>query len=242
MRTSMLSSLLALMLLAPSAVQAQHGLRIASVEALEPIHGCRASAAVVDDPLWSSLLEVVTLDGRVAKDSLRSLQDAAMSAAAEHPDDVDREFMVAAILGARAEVEGGRTKIRVAEALLGRLEIVLRLQPDHAGALHLLGRLNASVMRLDGVTRFLATRVMGGDRLGSASWNAAERLFLQAILHEPCLTDHRLQLARAYADQGKRVEARAQLRELFALGPDASRDHRVWPAAVELAQDLGGAD
>lgn len=232
--------LASMLLVVPAVAQARQETRIASIEPLEPIRRCSAGAAGVDNPMWSRLMDVVTLDRDSAKESLRALQASAASEAALRPDDVDSQFMVAAILGARAEVEGGRSKVHVADELLGQLEIVLALQPDHPGALHLLGRLNASVMRLDRVTRFVATHVMGGDRLGSASWQAAEHLFLLAISHEPCLTDHRLQLARAYADQGKTREARSQLRQLLALGPDASRDHRVWSEALELEERLGG--
>lgn len=243
MRTSIQQLILAsTLLVSPTVAQAQREIRVASVEPLEPINRCSASAGVSDSPIWGTLMEVVTLDRDAAKDSLRALQASATSVAAEHPDDVDSQFMVAAILGARAEVEGGRSKIRVADELLGQLEVVFALQPEHPGALHLLGRLNASVMRLDRVTRFVATHVMGRDRLGSASWQAAEGLFLRAISHEPCLTDHRLQLARAYADQGKRREARAQLQALLALGPDASRDDRVWGEALHLADELGGGN
>lgn len=232
----------AVLLLLPGFAEAQRELHVASVESLEPIGRCGGGDPAAGGPMWSTLMEVVTLDRDVAKDSLRVLQESATVVAAERPDDVQAQFLLAAILGARAEVEGGRSKIRVADDLLAQLEVVLGLQPDHPGALHLLGRLNASVMRLDGVTRFIATHIMGGDRLGSASWQAAERLFQRAIAYEPCLGDHRLQLARAYADQGKRQEARAELRRLFGLGPHASRDTRVWTEAMKLAEELGETD
>lgn len=226
----------------PAAAAAQHEVRLASAEPLRPIHRCAAVSPATRGPIWSTLMEVVELDEDVAKRRLRALQDSATAVAAAQPGDVESQFTLAAVLGARAEVEDGRTKIHVAEALIDQLDVVLALDPDHPGALDLLGRLHASVMRLDGITRFIATRIMGGDKLRTASWQEAERLLQRAISSEPCLGDHRFQLARVYADQGKHGQAREQLRELLVLGPRASLDQRVWGGVVALAAELDAGE
>jgi hypothetical protein len=237
MRTYRGSIVLALALL-PTAVGAQLQVRAANLEPLQPASVC-ASRQVVEDPIWEDLYEIIEMEKGVAKHQLMVLEDSAIALAAQSPEDVDVQFFVAAVLGARSEVEGGRSKIRVAQALLDRLHAVLALEPAHPGSLHLLGRLHASVMRMDWVTRFLATRILGGSKLRAASWDEAERLLETAISTEPCVGDHYYQLARVYADRGKHSLAREHLVALFDLGPSGARDYRVWGQAIELLDDLG---
>jgi hypothetical protein len=58
-------------------------------------------------------------------------------------------------------------------------------------------------MRLDRVTRFLATRLLGGGELRHASWDEARRLLESAERSEPCVPDHHFELARLYLERGE---------------------------------------
>jgi len=222
----------------PAAVGAQNQIRVAHLEPLQPATRC-ASQHLSQDPIWRTLFEIMELDRDTAKRRLLVLEDSVAALAGQRPDDVETQFHVAAVLGARSELEGGRTKMQVAQTLLDQLHSVLALDSRHAGSLHLLGRLHAAVMRMDWVTRFLATRILGGTKLSAASWDEAERLLEAATSFEPCVGDHHFQLARVYADRGKRMQARDQLMELFDLGSASTRDDRVWGQAMELLDDLG---
>lgn len=237
MMSHSLRSIVLAFLLYPAVVGAQ-GVAVLRIEPLRQETRC-ASERGAPDPVWQTLFETMDLDQEVAQRRLRVLEDSVTALSDRHPGDVELQFHVAAVLGARSEVEGGRTKMRVAQTLLGRLHELLAVAPEHGGSLHLLGRLHAAVMRMDWVTRFLATKVLGGAELSVASWNEAERLLEAAIASEPCIGDHRFQLARVYADRGRTSLAREQLMAVLDLGPAGARDPRVWRQALELLDHLG---
>jgi hypothetical protein len=224
----------------PTVVGAQLQVRAANLEPLQPASICAVRPSA-EDPMWSDLYEIVTLEWDVANRQLIALEDSATALAVQSPADVDAQFYVAAVLGARSEVEGGRTRntCRRDSPRPTRRGAGPRTGAPRVPA-HLLGRLNAAVMRMDWVTRFLATRILGGSELRAASWDDAERLLETAISVEPCVGDHHYQLARVYADRGKRSLAMEQLVALFDLGPKGARDYRVWGQAMELLDNLGG--
>lgn len=225
----------------PAAVRA----RQVQVVALEPTATLTATRCLAGPPphipAWDAVAEALVLDRDAAKARLVDLEDSVSALAAARPDDVNVQFLLAAVLGARAELEGGRTKMRIAEKLLDRLSAVLALEPEHAGALDMMGRLHAAVMRMDWLTRVVATRILGGAELRSASWEEAERLLESAIAAEPCVGDHYYQLASVYADRGKRALALDRLNEFFELGPTADVDPRVYGLATTLKAELNGS-
>jgi hypothetical protein len=86
----------------------------------------------------------------------------------------------------------------------------LRLDPRHAGCLHVMGMWNAEVMRLNSVTRMVAKNLLGGRVFGTASWNEAVRYMLASVAAEPDRIVHRVDLAQIYADMGNAARARAE--------------------------------
>lgn len=219
--------------------------RQVQVVALEPTATLTATRCLAGPPArmpaWEAVAQALVLDRDAAKARLVELEDSASALAAARPDDVDTQFLLAVVLGARAELEGGRTKMRIAEKLLEQLSAVLALDPEHGGALDMMGRLHAAVMRMDWLTRVIATRILGGAELRSASWDEAERLLQSAIAAEPCVGDHYYQLASVYADRGKRTLALDRLSEFFELGPTADVDPRVYSRATSLRAELRGS-
>jgi hypothetical protein len=157
---------------------------------------------------------------------------------AARPDDPEARYELALAIGARTEVEGGRTKLQLAGALHEELVRVLALDPAHAGAQHLLGRLHAGVMRMNRVTRFLAIKLLGGSALAGASWDEAQRLLEAAATAEPCSPDHHYELARLHQDRGNDELARRELETVLALGIDAVRAEQVVAKANALIAHL----
>ena len=97
-------------------------------------------------------------------------------------------------------------------------ERVLALEPDHAGAHNILGKVNYEVMTLGRVHRFLARLLIGDNQaLDAASWEEAERHQVASIAAAPFMILFRYELARTYLRRGKRTEAELQLRELLGL-------------------------
>jgi hypothetical protein len=183
---------------------------------LTGVHACSAPT-VNEGVAWRTVYRSRGMDEDEAKGVLAELHDSLISVARDRPDDVELQYLLAVVAGSRAEVEGGRTRVRMASEMHRRIQNVLALDPDHPGAYHLLGRLHAAVLRMDGFTRFVATRLMGGGELGDASWEDARLLLEMAVAGAPCVPDHHYELARLYAEQGDVRRAVDRLHDLLTL-------------------------
>jgi hypothetical protein len=168
-----------------------------------------------------------------------ALADAEASAEAA-PDDVDRRFALAVVVGLMADREGGRTKVRAASRLHVELRAILDMDPDHARARHLLGRLHAGVMRMDRVTRWIATNLLGGGALKEASWAGAEQNLVFAEQAVPGVLDHHYELARLYEDTHRPDLAAEELRHVLALPVTSAMEDDVRAKAGKLLESLGG--
>jgi len=209
------------LLLLPSAALGQVG-RVTLVDPLPRagVRGC-ASAEVEDGSTWSAVYRARQTDEERAKTFLAALHDSLALEVEGSPADVGVQYLLAVVIGVRTDLEGGRTGIGLAKQMHRQVRIVLELDPSHPGAHHLLGRLHAAVLRLDGVSRFVATRLLGGSELRGASWDAARQGLEKAVVGAPCVPDHHYELARLYAEQGDRERAIERLRDAVELArPD----------------------
>jgi FimV-like protein len=136
------------------------------------------------------------------------------------PQDAEAHFHLARALGRRALSLGVRDRIKYGTEVRAEALEALRLSPNHAGALHVMGVWNAEVMRLNGVQRFFAKNLLGGKILGEASWDDAVSYMQRSVAADPDRIVHHLDLGKIYADLGDKAKARAQL-ELVLRG------HRV---------------
>ena len=120
-------------------------------------------------------------------------------------------------------------------------ERVLALEPDHAGAHNILGKVNYEVMTLGRVHRFLARLLIGDNQaLDAASWEEAERHQVASIAAAPFMILFRYELARTYLRRGKRTEAELQLRELLGLTVRHPPDEMWQEIAGRPARKTGG--
>jgi hypothetical protein len=173
---------------------------------------CRPDSA--EDPVLARLTTALNGEDReTVRATLGTIEPALRAAALEAPTDVTAQYRLAALLGVRAEREGGKRRLGAASELRTQATRVLDLAPNHGGAHYLMGRLHAGVMRMDGVTRFLATRLFGGKALRDASWDTA-RLHLEAAERlAVCDPAHHFELARLYADRTDRRDMAGAARE-----------------------------
>lgn len=193
----------------------------------------------VPDTVWILVeASVATADGDRAKEILRQAERLAREAVAGHEGDVGRRFALAAVLGMRTDVEGGRTKVGLASDLYRELGAVLDLEPEHAQARYMMGRLHAGVRRMNGVTRWLATNLLGGGMLDAASWEEAERHLAFAERHAPEVPDHHLQLARLYVDTGRPDAAAREASHVLAMEAVSPLEKAARREALELADEL----
>jgi tetratricopeptide (TPR) repeat protein len=128
-------------------------------------------------------------------------------------------FAVAATVGLASLTMGKKARIRRAKIIHDEVLRTIELDPDHDGAYHILGRWNAEIMRLSGLSRFFAKSFLGAGIFREASWDAAIANLQRAVELDPARISHRLELARIYADRKRYQEARDQLGQVEAL-PD----------------------
>jgi tetratricopeptide (TPR) repeat protein len=147
----------------------------------------------------------------------RAAEALARRAIRVNPDDAEAHFHLARALGRRALSVGVRDRIKFATEVRAEALEALRLNPDHPGALHVMGVWNAEVMRLNGVQRFFAKNVLGGRVFGEASWDKAVSFMERAVAVDPDRIVHHLDLGKIYADRGDKAKARAQF-ELVIRG------------------------
>ena len=159
----------------------------------------------------------------------------ARGAAELMPDHADGWFLIAAAVGLRAEYESTRTQIRLGGEIWAMATTALDRDPNHAGAHHVMGRLNLEAMSLSGMARLIATHFYGSDVLRRTSWEQAERHLRRALALEPTQQYHRLWLARLYVERGAEDDARRLLEQVVAAAAATPLD-RVWKeeAVAEL--------
>jgi hypothetical protein len=210
-------------------------------------------AADQNRPEWASEAvpdTIVTLVERAADtddedERKRLLREAEMHARAsidDEPasaDDIGRRYALAVVLGLRANAEGGRTKVQAAAALSEELNVILAVEPEHPGARHMLGRLHAGIRRMGRVSRWLATKVMGGEALESATWRSAEDNLVFAEQRAPNVADHHLQLALLYRDTGRPELAAEEVAHTLEFQPLNALEVAVRDEALRVRSELG---
>ena len=134
-----------------------------------------------------------------------------------NPQGADGHFDLARALGRTALSLGPRDRVKYATDVRAQAMDALKIDPNHPGALHVMGMWNAEVMRLSGPTRWLAKNVLGGQVFGSANWKNAVQYMEKAVSVDPNRITHRIDLAEIYRDVNDKTRARAQFQAVLAL-------------------------
>jgi tetratricopeptide (TPR) repeat protein len=192
--------------------------------------------------LYSASREAVDLgefepDPAVKRQDLETGLGFARRAVAANPAGADGHFAVARALGRQALSVGGKKRIEFAKVVRAEALAALSDDPQHAGALHVMGVWNAEVMRLSGIERFIARNLLGGGILGTASWKDAVRYMEESVAVEPNRIVHHLDLGKIYADVGDKAKAREQFETVLALPSTEYNDpHYKEDAQRQLAR------
>ncbi|HEU4564072.1 MAG TPA: tetratricopeptide repeat protein [Gemmatimonadaceae bacterium] len=184
-------------------------------------------AAIAADPkdydaLWKASRTLVDLaefeqDAAKRQNWYKSAELYARRAIEAKPDDAEGHFSLARALGRVALTLGAKERVKYAGDVRNEALEALKYNPNHAGALHVMGVWNAEVMRLSGFSRFMAKNFLGGKVFNSASWPEAQRYMEKAVEVDPERLTHHLDLGRVYADRGMKDKAREQF-ELVVNG------------------------
>jgi tetratricopeptide (TPR) repeat protein len=162
----------------------------------------------------------------------------ARRAVAVRPNDADAHFALARAIGRNALTMGTRDRVKFAGVVHDEAMAALKIDPRHAGANHVMGLWNAEVMRLNGISRFMAKNLLGGKVFGEASWDNAIKYMETAVANEPNLISHHLDLAEIYVDRDMKDKAREQLDWIAKAPATELNDKKYKELALEMAAKL----
>jgi len=167
------------------------------------------------EALWKAAREAVDVGEFSAsaeeRDRLYSMGELYARRAVEaNPADAEGHFHLARSLGKKALSLGVRDRIKYAGDVRTHALEALKINPKHPGAEHVMGMWNYNVMRLSGMSRFMAKTFLGGKVFDSANWDDAQRYMEESVANDPTRLFHHLDLARVYAARGDKDRARAQ--------------------------------
>ena len=205
-------------------------------------------AAIKADPsnyeaLWKAARTAIDLgegapDAATRKRHYAAGEQLARRAVAANTRDAEGHYTLARALGRTALSLGTRERIKYAGDVRAHALEALKIDPAHAGALHVMGMWNAEVMRLNGVSRMIAKNFLGGQVFGTASWAEAQRYLEEAVRVDPDHITHRLDLGLVYRDVDKPAKAREMLESVVRGRELEPNDPRYKREAAEALKKL----
>lgn len=243
---------------APRAAAQSHGdlmaRGIAASEALDP----RAAAASFEAILardtlnaeanWRAALALVDIAKQTPASAKSPVRDSLYLVAQGYarrairlaPGSADARFALTMALGLWVETLRLMQQVRHVGEIYTDAVRAVELDPTHDGALHVLGRWHADVMRASGFERFMARKFLGAAVMGQASWAEAARLLEGAVSSRPDFIYHRIDLAKAYVDMKRYADARAQLEVIATLPTRDVLDPLYRAEAADLLTRISG--
>ena len=173
---------------------------------------------------WKASRELADI-GKLMPDAQRAARDTvyaealALAQRAVRVDSMgaDGHYMVAVAAGRVALTKSAHERVKSASVVRNEALRAIALDPKHDGAMHVMGRWNAEIMRLPGLTKFFARTFLGASVFKEASWENAVRFFGDAIQINPQNIYHHLDLAEALVDADRPAEAQPHLEEVARL-------------------------
>lgn len=214
-------------------------------EALEHFRGALEHEPENYTALWKYALAQIDVAKQLkdehVSDSLYGIaREFAERAVLADSTDPEGHFVLAYALGQVSRTKGGKERVRYAKEIYAEATKALELDPDHAGAHHILGAWHAEIKRLSGIARFFAKTFLGGGFMSIASWDSSLVHLAVAVGMEPEHVFHRLELGEVLIDVGHYDRARAQLTTLLELPIADVSDPEHKERAAALLESISG--
>jgi tetratricopeptide (TPR) repeat protein len=191
------------------------------------------------EALWKASRSAVDLGSAERNEDKRQVEfksgeKYARLAVEVNPSDAEGHFNLARALGKNALTQSPRSRIKYAKDVRNQALECLKIDPKHAGCLHVMGMWNAEVMRLNGFTKMVAKNFLGGQIFASANWAEAKRYMEASVANDPNRIVHHLDLAGVYRDMGDKAKARAEYETVMKL-PNTDYNDRQYKAEADAA-------
>jgi tetratricopeptide (TPR) repeat protein len=221
----------------------------AAMNAPAALHHYKAAIAIDSNDyaaLWKASREAVSLG---EFDTSKTQQKAyytegegyAKRATHVNPAGTDGWFVLARALGRTSLTLGKKERVHYAGEIRNDALESLKLDSANAGSLHVMGRWNAEIMRLSGMSRFFAKTFLGGKVFDAASWDSAVFYMNKAVKLDPTRIVHHLDLGEIYMDRnhdGDKALAKEQLTLVVEGKPTEYNDPHYKQQAQELLAKL----
>jgi len=173
---------------------------------------------------WKAARELAD-SGKLMPDRVKAARDTvyaealALASRAVRVDSngADGHYMVAVAAGRVALTKSAHERVKSARVVRDAAMRAIALDSLHDGAMHVMGRWNAEIQRLPGITKFFARTFLGASIFKEASWANANRYFHDAIRINSLNIYHHLDLAEALVDQDSTAAAEAELQQVAQL-------------------------
>ncbi len=193
-------------------------------EALTHLREALALDSLNYEANWRAARELTDM-GKMTPDNQRAHRDSLYAEARDlaeravriDPNGADGHYMVAVAVGRVALTKGPRDRVRFAKVVRDEALRAIELNPRHDGAMHVMGRWNAEIERLPGITKFFAKTFLGASVFNEASWDNSVRYFTDAIAIDPNNIYHHLDFAETLVDMDSTAAARPHLEHVASL-------------------------
>jgi tetratricopeptide (TPR) repeat protein len=165
----------------------------------------------------------------------------AKKAIAKNPNNAEAHYAYSLVIGRLNEHASSKQKVANAKLIKSEADACLRLQPDHAGAYHILGRWHSTVAGFGIVEKMAINALFGGVPEGG-SYDEAVKCFKKAIQLEPAYILHYYELANVLkerdASAADKNDAIAALKKAMSLGNQTPDDPSTKKKCEELLKEL----
>ena len=219
--------------------------RIAYTEAAESYRVGLATAPDDRELLWR-LARVAVCMGEVEEDPVkrRSLlaqgEEAARRCIQIDSTMTEGYTWLAGALGYQALDAGMSEQVRISQELVSATDAAVRLDPMNDAAWSIRGSFFRALGNVGWMKRQLAAILLG--TIPQGGFAEAEEALKTAIRLAPDIMRHRYELGVLYLDQGRKDEARQQLRDAAALEIRTAIDRPRREKALKLVREIGEGD
>lgn len=149
----------------------------------------------------------------------------------------EAHYTYALALGRLNENASSKQKIRNAKLIKKEAERVLQLDPNHAGAYHILGRWHRTIAGFNSIEKAMINTFFGGVPEGG-TYEDAKKCFIKAALLQPDYILHYYELAVTYKDTKEYEMARAVLKKALQIPPAGEVDKKRLEDCQKLYDEL----